>query len=836
MRLFPLLTLLACAEPLPTSAPPPVQTLSLAVSPLLPGQPTTWTISALNPREAVYIIYSGALSTRGPCPPIAGGLCLDIANPPTVLARAVADNAGVATFSATVPATLTPGATYAFQAVALRGVNNADSSKSPAVARVIDRLAVADLQAGDLVITEMMNDPAVPDAVGEWIELYNRTDHAVDLRGLNLHDDGTDQHTVAQALVVPAHDYAVLGASTSTAVNGGVGVDYAWTNLLLGSGSDAIVLEGPGGVIDALRYGPGFPVSHALSMSLDADSLDAGLNDLAERWCAAPTSPGTPGAANPVCPLITVCGDGLLEPGEACDDHNLAPGDGCDALCQIEPCGDGGLDPGEACDDGNLVDGDGCDDLCQVELCLVQLPRGLTTFNPGNSGYGTPTYVGAAQLDDGDLLWLGSVTVSGGVLGPRPGAYVVRIDGATLQPEWARVLAHPHGPFEPRGIAAASGDSAWIFADTDHGSRRDDISFVRVDGLGQITLSTRLEGGVYDYEYVTAVTATPDDGVAFSGWSYESNLPDEASGLFGKISATGALQWSYPLDTGVFATERMDGVLAMRDGTVITWGREEPTNVVDDPQIILARVSPAGWLDREATIEFEGEITGMVELWNGHALFVGTADTHLRNLFGAITPSWTLQWGRSVAGPGADLFYDPVPSVMPAACAAPPVVGGSCPLPGDRCANTAGLVCTCGAGSTWSCGPERAQIDVGWSIGGQPTWTRHGAVGELIDARRVDTSGASSQSWTASDGGTRSVLRGRGSAAISVVDTDTWHDAACGQSDVTGFTSQSRTWVWLGSTRNSQQNVLTAWTDDVITSTPAPLPPATLVCGDRACN
>jgi cysteine-rich repeat protein len=31
------------------------------------------------------------------------------------------------------------------------------------------------------------------------------------------------------------------------------------------------------------------------------------------------------------------------------------------------PCGNGHLDPGEACDDGNRAAGDGCFDVCQVE-------------------------------------------------------------------------------------------------------------------------------------------------------------------------------------------------------------------------------------------------------------------------------------------------------------------------------------------------------------------------------------------------------------------------------------------------------------------------------------
>jgi cysteine-rich repeat protein len=71
--------------------------------------------------------------------------------------------------------------------------------------------------------------------------------------------------------------------------------------------------------------------------------------------------------------FVTTCGDGLLEPGEACDDGNTLDGDGCSRSCSVEGtarCGDGVLDAGEGCDDGNLIAGDGCDASCRPEaLC-----------------------------------------------------------------------------------------------------------------------------------------------------------------------------------------------------------------------------------------------------------------------------------------------------------------------------------------------------------------------------------------------------------------------------------------------------------------------------------
>lgn len=69
----------------------------------------------------------------------------------------------------------------------------------------------------------------------------------------------------------------------------------------------------------------------------------------------------------------SVCGDGTLDLGEACDDGDVLPNDGCNSTCQVESgwtcvsepsvctanpppsCGDGILDAGETCDPPQLV-------------------------------------------------------------------------------------------------------------------------------------------------------------------------------------------------------------------------------------------------------------------------------------------------------------------------------------------------------------------------------------------------------------------------------------------------------------------------------------------------
>ena len=77
-----------------------------------------------------------------------------------------------------------------------------------------------------------------------------------------------------------------------------------------------------------------------------------------------------------------VCGDGILDEGEACDDGNQAAGDGCSSACALETgfacpiagaacvpivCGDGVIEGPGACEDGNTADGDGCSSTCEIE-------------------------------------------------------------------------------------------------------------------------------------------------------------------------------------------------------------------------------------------------------------------------------------------------------------------------------------------------------------------------------------------------------------------------------------------------------------------------------------
>ncbi|MBX3270593.1 MAG: DUF4215 domain-containing protein [Sandaracinaceae bacterium] len=131
------------------------------------------------------------------------------------------------------------------------------------------------------------------------------------------------------------------------------------------------------------------------------EACDDGFTTACGPCNATCTGPGT-GAT---------CGDRVICPDvEVCDDGNGVGGDGCDATCAIEPgwscagtpsvctntCGNGALDGSELCDDGNNRAGDGCDAFCRLELGWA---CSGTTCRPV---CGDGLVVGAETCDDGN--------------------------------------------------------------------------------------------------------------------------------------------------------------------------------------------------------------------------------------------------------------------------------------------------------------------------------------------------------------------------------------------------------------------------------------------------
>jgi hypothetical protein len=162
-------------------------------------------------------------------------------------------------------------------------------------------------QNGDIVVTEIMarSQSGSGDA-GEWIELYNATNVALDLAGCTLHDSWTDAHTISSPLLLLPGAYSVLALSGDAVKNHGANPDYVYSNFTLSNSGDEIVLTCGVVDIDSVVYSYTW-VNLAISIQLDPGAFAAGANDLFENWCPSKTQfgpdglMGTPGAANVSC-------------------------------------------------------------------------------------------------------------------------------------------------------------------------------------------------------------------------------------------------------------------------------------------------------------------------------------------------------------------------------------------------------------------------------------------------------------------------------------------------------------------------------------------------------
>ena len=86
---------------------------------------------------------------------------------------------------------------------------------------------------GDIIFTEVMVDAlAVEDRFGEWIELTNLSENALDLSGYGIQDDGQFLPD-PEGTIVPPQDAFVIGRTDNSSENGGVEVDLVSENLTL---------------------------------------------------------------------------------------------------------------------------------------------------------------------------------------------------------------------------------------------------------------------------------------------------------------------------------------------------------------------------------------------------------------------------------------------------------------------------------------------------------------------------------------------------------------------------------------------------------------------------
>ncbi len=168
---------------------------------------------------------------------------------------------------------------------------------------------------GTLIVTEVMQNPsAVGDSEGEYFEIYNTTNAAINLLGMYVKDDigETEYFEVDQSLTVEPGAYFVFGRNGDKATNGGVDVDFEATSLSLANGTDGIQLVFADEVVDYVQWDDGatFPDPNGASMYLLYDKYNATDNDNGVNWSTSTVAFGdgdfgTPGTGNSVPTAIS---------------------------------------------------------------------------------------------------------------------------------------------------------------------------------------------------------------------------------------------------------------------------------------------------------------------------------------------------------------------------------------------------------------------------------------------------------------------------------------------------------------------------------------------------
>ncbi|MEZ4453909.1 MAG: fibrinogen-like YCDxxxxGGGW domain-containing protein [Nannocystaceae bacterium] len=143
----------------------------------------------------------------------------------------------------------------------------------------------------------------------------------------------------------------------------------------------------------------------------DGEACDDGVNDGGYDGCAPDCAAPGP-----------YCGDGLVDGPEACDDANDVDDDECTNACALATCGDGLLQMGEACDDGNDDNTDDCLTTCVVASCGDSFTHfGVEECDDANDVETDECLPGCIAAKCGDkILWEGMEVCDDGV---NDGAY-----------------------------------------------------------------------------------------------------------------------------------------------------------------------------------------------------------------------------------------------------------------------------------------------------------------------------------------------------------------------------------------------------------------------------
>lgn len=341
------------------------------------------------------------------------------------------------------------------------------------------------------------------------------------------------------------------------------------------------------------------------------------------------------------------------------------------------PCGNGVVDPGEACDDGNDVDDDGCRDDCTLGFALeyelrfdgdvvgdfVLRDDELWLVGGANTGGGplaptawhlTPDGVAstwayaatnpmggqfnsAVALPSGDVIATGSVTYSGSV----PLGILVRFNPDQEQPVWVDVRPESDGLSEGARVVLDGDGVVWAGHDSLGTALFDfDVFVERINLDGHLQWTRRFNAGLMSLDQVQglAIDAQRDVHLAMSTDSEEQGPQPWLM----KMDANGTLVLNVLLDEGLTPRDlEID-----EDGNLVVGG-------TDERGLWIERHSPSELdLVRRETVAGERLLGALLPDGHGGTWVAGSAMGEI--WMGLVTHNGEVPWSESSRGNAND--------------------------------------------------------------------------------------------------------------------------------------------------------------------------------------
>lgn len=278
------------------------------------------------------------------------------------------------------------------------------------------------------------------------------------------------------------------------------------------------------------------------------------------------------------------CGDGVVDPGEACDDGNDDPADGCTNECTLPACDDGlmnGLETDVDCGGGTCppcADGMGCtagsdcaggscvEGTCTCEDVIVRQGSFETdeiggivagaegAWLTGNAG---GAFEGMAPLGIGDV-------------------FVERVDGAGAS-VWIQIYGTadediPQAITRGDGNLFVVGNTYGDLAGTGNLGNRDAFLLALDEGDGSVLWKTQF--GTNTDDIARGVARAPDGGLLVAGWTKAGLEGQTYAGgrdaFVARIEPDGTLGWVRQLGTAL--DDEGAAVVVDPDGKVVLAG------------------------------------------------------------------------------------------------------------------------------------------------------------------------------------------------------------------------------------------------------------------------